>query len=100
MSIDLINPPPGYEVIDYLGGGAMGDVYLARQVSLGRQVALKVSKRGIDKELHTTLDRLLSEALTIARLDHPNIVPVYDCISHDSRVFIVMKYVEGFTLGD
>ncbi len=100
MSIDLVNPPPGYEVIDYLGGGAMGDVYLARQISLGREVALKVSKRNLDKELHTTLDRLLTEALTIARLDHPNIVPVFDCISHDSRVFIVMKYVEGFTLGD
>ncbi len=100
MPADLVNPPPGYEVLDYLGGGAMGEVFLARQVSLGRRVALKVSKRNIASELHTTLDRLLDEALTIARLDHPNIVPVYDCIKHDSRVFIVMKYVEGFTLGD
>jgi serine/threonine protein kinase len=78
----------------------MGEVFLARQVSLGRRVALKVSKRNIASELHTTLDRLLEEALTIARLDHPTIVPVYDCIKHDSRVFIVMKYVEGFTLAD
>ena len=83
-----------YRLIERVGSGGMGTVYLAEDSVLGRRVALKV----IDlPELRADLSaRLLREAQILARLEHPGIVPVHDAGTlADGRVFYAMKFVEG-----
>lgn len=86
---------PGYELIELLGQGGMGSVFLAEQVSLGRKVAVKVlSFSGGQKELF--LERLEREAQTMAKLTHPNLVAVYDFVRlEDGTSAIVMERVSG-----
>jgi len=86
-----------YRVVDILGVGGMGEVYLAHDPRLKRKVALK---RVIEARPETpdAKERLLKEARAAANLNHPNIAVVYDVIEHDGEPFIVMEYVEGETL--
>ncbi len=87
-----------YEVIRKLGSGGMGEVYLARDTRLGREVALKVLRPGsID---HTDRNRLEREAKAASALRHPNIVTVHDFDSCDGVDFIVMEYVPGRILSE
>ena len=83
-----------YRLIERVGGGGMGTVYLAADSVLGRRVALKVLDL---PELRADLSaRLLREAQILGRLEHPGIVPVHDAGTlADGRVFYAMKYVEG-----
>src|ERR1700740_1147223 len=83
-----------YRLIERVGGGGMGTVYLAEDSTLGRRVALKILDL---PELRTELSvRLLREAHILARLEHPGIVPVHDAGTlADGRVFYAMKFVEG-----
>ena len=83
-----------YRLIERVGSGGMGTVYLAEDSSLGRRVALKILDL---PELRAELsERLLREAHILARLEHPGIVPVHDAgILADGRVFYAMKFVEG-----
>jgi serine/threonine protein kinase len=70
----------------------MGTVWLARDLLLGREVAVKeVTGQG---------ERVLAEARAAARIVHPNVVTVYDVVEHDSRQWIVMQHVESRTLAD
>jgi formylglycine-generating enzyme required for sulfatase activity len=91
-----IEPLPliaGYDIARRLGRGGMADVYLATQVSLGRPVAIKVlsSERTAGEE---TVTRFEQEARTIARLDHPNIVSIFDVgRTEDGRLYYVMPYL-------
>lgn len=88
-----------YRVVRELGRGGMGVVYLAEDGELGRQVALKVFH--LDDVDEALRERLRQEARTLARLEHPNIVPVYDLgTAADGRLFYTMKYVEGLRLGE
>jgi serine/threonine protein kinase len=89
-----------YELLELLGQGGMGAVYLARDRTLGREVALKVvtpaasAGEGADSEL-----RLLAEARILAGLEHPGLVPVHDLGTlPDGRVFYAMKRVQGCRL--
>jgi eukaryotic-like serine/threonine-protein kinase len=88
-----------YDLLDELGRGGMGVVYKARQRSLQRTVALKMILRG---EFATPEDlaRFQAEARAAARLDHANIVAVYDAGQCDGQAYFTMRQVEGQTLAD
>jgi len=83
-----------YEVIEPLGRGGMGTVYRARDLELGRDVALKVVST--PEAADDVAERLRREARILARLEHPGIVPVHDAgVLPDGRAFYAMKLVRG-----
>src|SRR5262245_25922002 len=83
-----------YRVIEKIGQGGMGTVFLAEDSELQRKVALKVMNL-VDSSGDLT-SRMWKEARILAQLEHPGIVPVHDVGSlPDGRVFYAMKYVEG-----
>ncbi|MCB0103222.1 MAG: serine/threonine protein kinase [Anaerolineales bacterium] len=86
-----------YQVIEQLGQGGMATVYKAYHVSLDRYVALKVLHQAFNED-STFISRFQREARVVARLEHPNIVPVYDYAEHEGRPYLVMKFIEGDTL--
>ncbi len=88
-----------YSLERELGRGGMGIVYLAREVSLDRPVALKLLPPHLAAQPGAR-ERFLQEARTAARLSHPNIVPIFAVDEVDDFVFIAMAFVEGETLGD
>lgn len=88
-----------FQVERILGRGGMGVVYLARQLSLNRPVALKVLRPDLlTKEAY--LRRFEAEAWSAARLNHPNIVHIYSLDHVDQIRFIAMEYVQGTNLRD
>ncbi|TWT47287.1 serine/threonine-protein kinase [Botrimarina hoheduenensis] len=86
-----------YELRDEVGRGGMGIVYRASQQSLGRSTAVKLILRGA---LASAEDqkRFRSEAESVARLEHPGIVPIYEVGEHNGQLFFSMPFVEGETL--
>lgn len=97
--MDLPTTIGDYELQEEIGRGGMGVVFRARQISLDREVAVKMILRG---RLASEIDhsRFLSEASSTARLQHPNIVPVYEVGDIEGRPFFSMKFIDGETLGD
>jgi tRNA A-37 threonylcarbamoyl transferase component Bud32 len=90
---------PGYELLQVLGEGSHGIVYLACQLSLGKQVALKMLRHGDSGEADER--RLLRrDAEVLAKLDHPNIVRIIDLGEADGRLFYSMEYVKGRSLAE
>lgn len=84
-------------MVGELGRGSQGVVYLATDPQLERQVAIKtlqvdVSENGNKKK------RLMQEARTVSKLQHPNIVPVYEAADHEGKPYLVFEYVEGVSL--
>jgi len=97
-SIDLTGRTLGdYQLLRKLGQGAMGQVYLARQLSLKRDVALKILRKD-HSENPTALKRFQAEAEAVARLSHPNIVQVYAVGEQDGIRFMALEYVDGRNL--
>jgi predicted ATPase len=88
---------PGYEVLDRLGRGAMGEVYRARQKSLDRPVALKLLSADCACD-PVWLARFRREALTASALNHPHICTIYDTGEYGGRPFLSMELIEGQTL--
>ncbi|HEU5015222.1 MAG TPA: protein kinase [Roseiflexaceae bacterium] len=88
-----------YQITGVLGRGGMAAVYRAHDTGLRRDVALKVlyPHYGTDPSL---LERFQREAIVAARLDHPNIVPIYDVGEEDGFVYIAMKLLHGRSLAD
>ncbi|MBI1916964.1 MAG: serine/threonine protein kinase, partial [Planctomycetes bacterium] len=93
-------PPPrfqDYEVLGELGRGGMGVVYKARQKGLDRLVALKVILAGASARVEDRV-RFQLEGEVLARLQHPNVVQVYEVGQQDDVPFLVLEYVDGITL--
>jgi serine/threonine protein kinase len=88
-----------YEILKKIGSGGMGEVYLAEDTKLNRQVALKFLPVHFasDKTLKT---RFISEARAAAKLNHPNIITIHEVGEYDDRPYFVMEYVEGNSLAD
>ncbi len=83
-----------YEVLALIGRGGTADTYRATDLTLGRDVALKVLVERSDD----TNARLLAEARAMARLNHPHIVAIYDAVEDEGLSYIVMEFVAGRTL--
>ncbi|MEN6407260.1 MAG: serine/threonine-protein kinase [Thermoguttaceae bacterium] len=83
-----------YRLIELLGHGGMGSVFLGEHVTMHRRVALKVISRELCHS-RTALDRFLAEGRAVAALDHPNIVRAYSIDNEGDRYYLVMEYVEG-----
>jgi serine/threonine-protein kinase len=86
-----------YSLDREIGRGGMGVVFLARDVTLDRPVAIKLLLPHFARQPHLT-ERFLNEARTAAKLSHPHIVPIHAVEEHGDLVFFVMTYVEGQTL--
>ena len=91
---------PGHTLERCIGKGGMGAVYLAKQNSLGRRVAVKVMLASLMEQDDKFAERFDREAKTTAGLRHPNIITVYDSGEFDGRCFITMDYLEGGSLKD
>ncbi|HEY0143224.1 MAG TPA: tetratricopeptide repeat protein [Thermoanaerobaculia bacterium] len=83
-----------YEILNPIGAGGMGEVYVARDPSLGRRVAIKMLPERLagDRE---TLSRFTQEARSASALNHPNIVTIHEVGAESGAPYIVMEYIEG-----
>lgn len=87
---------PGYEFTSMLGSGGMGAVYSAKDLRLGRTVAIKVLKR--ERAGEHELERFRREAESIARISHPNIVQIYEIGEHRGSPYLALEYCPGGSL--
>jgi hypothetical protein len=88
-----------YEIVERLGGGGMAVVYRAVQQPLGREVALKALSSELFQD-DGFVKRFETEAKTLAKLDHPNILPIYDFELNDGVAYLTMPLIRGGTLRD
>ncbi len=86
-----------YRLEDQVGEGGMGTVFVAHDAELDRKVAVKLLAAALVND-DEVLERFEREARLTAKLDHPNIVPIYDVGRHEGRPFIVMKLLQGDSL--
>ncbi len=94
---DLSVQIPGFKLEKRLGAGGMGDVYLARQESLDRLVAVKLLPPELAKD-KTYVEHFLKEARSAAKVSHENVMGSYDCGEVNGRYYFVMEYIAGETL--
>lgn len=87
-----------YHVLERIGAGGMGEVFAARDPELDRTVAIKLVHADLGSSSSSAAARLLREAQTLARLNHPNVVQVFEVGTVKGRVFIAMEIVRGETL--
>ena len=85
---------PAYEILYFIAKGGMGAVYMARQRSLDRDVAIKILPRhfGEDAEFRASFE---AEAKSMAKLNHPNLISIYDFGQIDGMLYIIMEMVQA-----
>lgn len=88
-----------YRVIEHIGRGGMADVWSARDSRLGRTVAIKTIARDLSQDMDP-VKLFEREAKTIAALEHPHILPIYEFGEYSGQLYIVMRYVSGGSLED
>ncbi|MCP5534889.1 MAG: protein kinase [Akkermansiaceae bacterium] len=88
---------PAYDILSFIAKGGMGAVYMARQRSLDREVAIKVLPRhfGEDADFRASFE---AEAKSMAKLNHPNLISIYDFGQIDGLLYIIMEMVQGKSL--
>jgi len=97
---DLIGKTIGqYEIVEKIGVGGMATVFKAYQSSINRHVAIKILPAQFAQDPNF-VKRFTQEAKAIAALEHPHILPVYDFGTDEGLTYMVMRYVEGGTLGN
>ncbi len=97
MSFNVGENVGPYRIIEHLGQGGMATVFKAYHASLDRYVAIKVLHPAFGEDPSFEA-RFRREARVVAKLEHPNIVPIHDYAEHEKRPFLVMKFIEGSTL--
>ena len=88
-----------YKILRHIGSGGMAEVYLAEDLLLNRQVAIKILRDQFNDD-KTLLNQFKHEAQSAARLSSPSIINIFDVCEEEGKSFIVMEYVEGKTLKD
>src|SRR5205823_12113524 len=83
-----------YRLIKKLGAGGMGEVYKAHQISLDREVALKILSKKLSKD-RTFVERFLREARLMSRLDHTNVIRCFGVGEQDGWHYLAMEFVDG-----
>jgi serine/threonine protein kinase len=96
MSLQSGTTIGAYEILGPLGAGGMGEVYKARDPRLGRDVAVKVLPAALAADADRQR-RFELEARAAARLNHPNILQIYDVGQHDGQPFLVTAFLDGET---
>lgn len=86
-----------YEILSPIGSGGMGEVFLARDTKLDRQVAVKFLNEKFSKE-ESLLNRFIQEAKAASALNHPNILTVYEIGEHEGSYYISTEFIDGKTL--
>jgi len=86
-----------FKILKSIGTGGMGDIFLAEDLKLRRQVAIKSIRQGSDTDQDSKM-RFLREAQTASQLEHPNICPIYEIYEEKNNHYIVMQYIDGVTL--
>ena len=86
-----------YLILRSIGKGGMGEVFLARDPSCGRELALKRVRPDLSNN-QTVVKRFLREATIASQLSHPSIIPIFAIASHPPEIYYTMPYVEGETL--
>jgi serine/threonine protein kinase len=87
-----------FNIKKLLGSGGMADVYLALQISLNREVALKCIQKSLQNQ--EEIQRFLREARLVAAIHHPNVIAIYSIYEEERYLFIVMEYIEGCNLAE
>ncbi len=87
----------GHKILSELGRGGMGIVYKAEQISLGRMVAMKVLPPHVT-ENSTFVERFMNEARSIAKLNHPNVVQIFNVGQEGQAYYYTMEFIDGYSL--
>ena len=87
-----------YKILSLIGSGGMGEVFLAKDTQLDRNVALKILKPKLSHRYGDALERFVLEARSASALNHPNIITIYEIGENDGHNYIASEFVEGQTL--